>query len=135
VGDCAFCSIAQARIPARRVYEDKMFLAFLDIAPSNPGHILVIPKEHHETLLDLPDAISARILGVVKKIAAAATQATGAQGFNVLINNQSAAGQVVFHSHFHIIPRFKGDGLKHWAKKEIPGQEMDAICRKIVSFV
>jgi len=135
MADCVFCSIVQGKIPARKVYEDTMFLAFLDIAPSNPGHILVIPKEHHETLLDLPEAICSKILEVVKKVASAATKATSAEGFNVMVNNQAVAGQLVFHSHFHIIPRYKRDGLKHWGRKDIPGQEMESIHKKIVSFI
>ncbi|MFA6593843.1 MAG: HIT family protein [Candidatus Buchananbacteria bacterium] len=112
--DCVFCKIIAGEIPSAKVYEDDKFLAFLDIAPVNLGHTLIIPKAHHETLLDLPADDACQLLGLVQKIAPAVLSATGAKGFNLMLNNGQVSGQVVGHVHFHIVPRSEDDGLKLW---------------------
>ncbi|HLC92938.1 MAG TPA: HIT family protein [archaeon] len=110
--NCIFCKIISGQIPSKIVYEDETSIAFLDIYPSAKCHTLVIPKNHHATMLDIPEMELKEIIGVVQKVGAAAMLATKADGFNVVQNNREAAGQVVHHLHFHIIPRFKDDGLK-----------------------
>ncbi len=110
--DCIFCKIAEGKIPSTRLYEDESALSFLDIYPASKGHCLVISKNHYATMLDIPEIELKELIRVVQKIGAAAMKATKADGFNVLQNNREAAGQVIHHIHFHIIPRFKGDGLK-----------------------
>ncbi len=115
---CIFCQIVKGKIPSDTVYEDREVLAFLDIMPVNPGHTLVIPKEHYETILDIPAGVVARISEVLPHVARAVMGATGAPGFNILINNYPAAGQVVPHAHFHIVPRFADDGLRLWPGKK-----------------
>ena len=123
---CIFCKIIAGEIPCSKVYEDDSTVAFVDIAPINKGHMLVIPKEHHETLLDMPEDLMCKVLVVVKKIASAVKKATDCDGFNIGMNNYKAAGQLVPHAHFHVIPRFSGDGLKHWpAKKYEEGEEKE----------
>lgn len=112
--DCIFCRICQGEIPCAKVYEDARVLAFLDLGPVRPGHTLVIPKAHHINLLDTPDEYVTAILAVVRKVGKALMDATGAEGFNVLQNNFSAAGQQVFHAHWHVIPRSAEDGLSFW---------------------
>ncbi len=116
--NCIFCKIVKGEIPSSKVYEDKDTLAFLDIFPINKGHTLLIPKEHHEDLFDLPDNKLKEISSVLKKVSKAVLDSVKADGLNVGMNNKPAAGQIVFHAHFHIIPRYKNDGLKQWPQKK-----------------
>ena len=110
--DTIFAKIIAGEIPCHRVYEDNKVLAFLDIGPLSKGHTLVIPKEPAETLDKLSDESAAALGRVLPRISRAVLQATGAQDFNILQNNGSAAHQVVMHVHFHIIPKFAdGSGL------------------------
>ena len=110
--DCIFCRIAAGELPAERVLETPLILAFLDIAPVNYGHTLVIPKAHHQNLLELPDALWAEMGQVCRRVAQALRATLSAQGFNIGMNNFAAAGQVVFHAHLHVIPRYYTDGLQ-----------------------
>ncbi|MBI5401042.1 MAG: HIT domain-containing protein [Candidatus Yonathbacteria bacterium] len=112
--DCLFCKIIAGEITSTKVYEDDIALAFLDIHPVNIGHTLVIPKAHHTNLYDTPDATIAHMITVVKKLSIAVKSALSADGVNVEINNDPVAGQIIFHAHIHIIPRFEGDGFTHW---------------------
>jgi histidine triad (HIT) family protein len=109
--NCIFCAIAAGRQPAARIFETQRVLAFLDIAPVNYGHALVIPKSHHQTLLDLPEDLWTEMGQVCRRVAQALRTALYAQGFNIGMNNFEAAGQVVFHAHIHVIPRYFTDGL------------------------
>lgn len=111
---CIFCRIVKGELPSTRVYEDEHILAFLDINPIAKGHLLVIPKAHYATLVEMPDDLGALLMPVLAKLGKAVMAATGAEGFNCLQNNFAAAGQIVFHTHWHIIPRVAGDGLKQW---------------------
>jgi histidine triad (HIT) family protein len=134
MNDCIFCKIIRKEIPSENfVYENDKIVAFLDITPCSKGHTLVVPKEHHMDMLDTPDDVLADIMSRTKKIAAAIMKATGAQGFNIICNTKPAAGQVIFHTHFHIIPRFANDGLKHWPKIEVSADEMKKIKNAVVS--
>ncbi len=110
--DCLFCKIAKGEIPSKKLYEDEHSFSFLDIYPAGRGHALIIPKSHYVTLLDIPEMELKELIRIVQKIGAAAMKATNAEGFNVLQNNREAAGQVIQHLHFHVVPRFKNDGLK-----------------------
>ncbi len=114
---CIFCRIVKGELPSTRVYEDADILAFLDINPVASGHTLVIPKGHYETLLDVPEEIGAKIVPVLSRVGRAVMTAVGAGGFNCLQNNFAASGQIVFHAHWHVIPRFERDGLRHWPHK------------------
>lgn len=109
--DCIFCAIAEGEIPSFKIYEDDMCLAYLDINPFSTGHTLVIPKVHHEGLLDTPDDVLAELVKRVKKVASHIKAALPCDGFNILQNNGEAAGQTVRHIHFHIVPRTAGDSL------------------------
>ena len=106
--NCVFCAIAAGEIPSFKVYEDDLVLAYLDINPFSRGHVLVIPKEHTEGLLDTSDETLAAVVARVKKVAAHIKEALPCDGFNILQNNGPAAGQSVFHLHFHIVPRREG---------------------------
>lgn len=111
---CIFCKIVRGEIPCAKLFETEDVLAFLDISPVNPGHALVIPKAHSSTVLDLPAASATALLTGMQRTARALMAATKADGFNLNLNAYEAAGQVVMHAHWHIIPRFHGDGLSLW---------------------
>ncbi|HNR93859.1 MAG TPA: HIT family protein [Kiritimatiellia bacterium] len=116
--DCLFCKIVRGDIPCAKVYEDENFLAFLDIGPIIKGHTLVIPREHYASLPETPAPLLADMMSVVQRIAGAQMNALKADGINIVQNNGRAAGQLVDHIHFHIIPRFTTDGHKwNWAAK------------------
>ena len=107
--DCVFCKILKGELPCSKVYEDDMVLAFLDIAPYNPGHTVIVPKEHQVSSTVLPEEYLCAIVKIAPKIGAALMRATGAEGFNIVQNNGRVAGQAVPHVHFHVIPRFADD--------------------------
>lgn len=114
--ECIFCKIAQGKIPSAKVYEDDKVIAFLDIAPNNKGHCLVVPRAHSEDLLRMNEEDLSSIMGVSQKVAKALTKAFDCHAFNLIMNNGKEAGQVVFHSHIHVIPRFENDGIKFAAR-------------------
>jgi histidine triad (HIT) family protein len=110
--DCIFCRIAAGEATAERILETQGVLAFLDIAPVNYGHTLVIPKAHYLNLLELPDALWTEMGQVCRRVAQTLRGTLSAQGFNIGMNNFEAAGQAVFHAHLHVIPRYHTDGLQ-----------------------
>lgn len=110
--DCIFCKIIEGNIPAEKVYEDDLFIAILDINPVNKGHLLVLPKKHSENIFDLDEPEISNVMKVIKKLSKALIDILNAEGINIIQNNCKAAGQIIFHSHFHIIPRYLGDGIK-----------------------
>jgi len=132
---CLFCKSVNKEIPATFVYENGLVVAFLDINPVNPGHVLVLPKKHSENMLDTDDQILSEIAVTIKKISKAMMEAVGASAFNVEVNNGKVAGQVIFHSHWHIIPRFETDGLKHWPGQKYQDGEMESVAEKIRSNI
>ncbi len=107
--DCIFCKIINKELPSYKVYEDDLVLAFLDINPLTVGHTLVIPKEHSESLLNMDDKFNERVLKVCKKISNALKRINSSiyGGINIYSALGAGAGQEVFHTHFHVIPRFK----------------------------
>jgi histidine triad (HIT) family protein len=122
-----FERIAAGEVPSHKVYEDDLVFAFLDISPLSEGHTLVIPKQRYETIGDLPDEVAAALGRVLPRLARAVASATGAEAYNVLVNTGEAAGQVVPHVHFHIIPKHSdGSGLtKRWDAGELnDGEEL-----------
>ncbi len=123
-GDCIFCKIVNGDIPCSKIYEEQRILAFMDINPLSPGHCLVIPKEHHATLIDCPSDLLAELASRLPAIAQAVIAVTNADGYNLLNNNHRSAGQLVDHVHFYIIPRKQGDGIISHAKPSpyAPGQ-------------
>lgn len=133
--ECIFCKIIKNEIPSSRVFEDEKLIAFLDINPVNKGHVLVVPKEHMETLLDISDNILKELMVTAKKIAKSMRKALKADGINIGMNNFPPAGQAVMHAHIHIIPRFENDGLQHWPSKKYDEGEIDQIREKIAMFV
>ncbi len=112
MSDCIFCKIVRGEIPAHKVYEDEHVVAFLDIYPINPGHTLIVPKQHYERLEDVPEEVLAAMMRAAARLAPAILRATGAQGYNLVVNVGRVAGQEIMHVHLHVIPRREGDGCK-----------------------
>jgi len=107
-----FAKILRGEIPSVKVYEDDDTLAFMDVMPQAPGHLLVVPKAGSRNLLDADPAVLAKTIAVVQKLAVAAKEAFDADGVYIAQFNEAAAGQTVFHLHFHIVPRKDGEPLK-----------------------
>ena len=114
-----FSKIIAGELPCFKVYEDEHVLAFLDIHPIQPGHTLVIPKQASEDALSADPADLAHIMQAGQKIARAIKAVTNADGINFVFNNGAAAGQVIFHTHLHIIPRYTDDGVY---EEPLPGE-------------
>ncbi|HEL2401109.1 TPA: HIT family protein [Streptococcus suis] len=112
MSDCIFCKIVAGEIPASKVYEDDHVLAFLDITQVTKGHTLVIPKNHYRNVLDMDAEAAGQVFAAVPAIARQLKEKLGASGLNIVNNNEEAAGQTVFHTHIHLLPRFdQNDGL------------------------
>jgi len=107
---CSFCRIAAGEVAAATVFEDELSLAFLDHRPLFPGHCLLIPKTHYETLADLPEDLTAPLFGNAKLLAGAVEEAMESEGSFVAINNR--VSQSVPHLHIHVVPRRRKDGLR-----------------------
>jgi histidine triad (HIT) family protein len=110
MASCVFCSIVAGDTPAVVVLDDPVAVGFLDTRPLFPGHVLLVPRDHHETLADLPPELLSPVFDRVQRMATAVRSAMGAQGSFVAMNN--TVSQSVPHLHVHIVPRTKGDGLK-----------------------
>ena len=124
--DCIFCKIVAGEIPAVKVLDEELVLAFMDINPASQGHLLVIPKRHAGDIFEISEADLAAVTGAAKRCARAVKEALKADGVTVLQLNGRAAGQVVPHLHVHIMPRWENDGLSVSSWEMKPG-DMDQI--------
>jgi len=116
-----FAKILRGELPAHKIYEDDETFAFMDIMPRGDGHSLVIPKKPSRNILDVEDASLAAVMRTARKVARAGMEAFGADGVTIQQFNEQAGGQVVFHLHIHVIPRFAGVALKpHTGDMEKP---------------
>ena len=131
--ECVFCKIVKGSIPAEKIYETGKILAFLDINAVNKGDALVITKKHYKEFIETPDGELAELIKATRKITEAVGRALKPDGYNILINNKKAAGQVIMHIHAHIIPRFAGDKVEHWHKKSVPSEELKKMRREIIN--
>lgn len=109
--ECIFCSIAQGKIPCAKVFEDNEVLAFLDVNPLTKGHALVIPKKHFENVFDIEENALEKIIIAAKRISAKMKEVLKADGIRLSQSNGARAGQVIFHFHLHIIPRYHDDRI------------------------
>lgn len=107
-----FAKIIKGEIPSHKVYEDELTLAFMDVMPMVDGHCLVIPKAGSRNLLDADAAVLGHVMAAAQKVARAAVKAFGADGCQVRQYNEAAAGQTVFHLHFHVLPLREGQSVK-----------------------
>jgi len=133
--DCIFCKIISGEIPSYKVYEDDDTLAFLDIAPVNPGHTLVIPKKHYANLEEIPEDELCYLIKIAKKVGKAIKEGLGVKGYNLTMNNDPVAGQIVPHIHLHIMPRNENDGYELWHGKKYGEGEAENILNKIKSKI
>ena len=123
---CVFCKICAGVLPASTVLETPEVVAFLDIQPINPGHVLLVPRIHHADLSELSDELAARMGAFLPRLARAIRAVTGAPALNVVINNGRAAGQTVWHGHWHLIPRFDGDPVRWpWPQGRYEGDAIE----------
>ena len=114
--DCIFCKIIEGSLPSRKIYEDEFTYVFLDIADDVDGHTLVIPKKHFVNILDCDEETLSHLMATVQKVSKHYVDNCGYQGVNLLCSNEKAAQQVVFHLHFHVIPRKSSDGIDGFPK-------------------
>ncbi|MBN1975610.1 MAG: HIT domain-containing protein [Sedimentisphaerales bacterium] len=132
VEECLFCKMALGQIPVEKIYEDDVVLSFLDIGPISDGHSLVIPKQHYEEIHNCPADVLAQVASEIGKIAGAIAAAMNADGYNVMSNNGRAAGQVIDHLHFHIIPRKAGDGIfNRWPSYKYKEGQIEKVAAQI----
>lgn len=118
-------------MPAYKVYETEQVVAFLDIYPVHPGHVLLVPKVHAETLTDLSVEGLSSLAAELPTVARALVEVTGCEGYTVLQNNGAAAGQVIPHVHLHVVPRWSTDGLRHWPNKTLAPEEGERLAENM----
>jgi len=128
---CIFCKIIKGELPAHKVYEDEDTLAFLDINPTSAGHTLVIPKGHYANFEEVPEDVLKKTILIVKLIGQKLKDGLGVESYNVCENNDEAAGQLIPHIHFHLVPRYKGDGLKPWPQAPYAEGKAEEVLKKI----
>ncbi|MCQ1852965.1 HIT family protein [Neorhizobium galegae] len=127
-----FGKILRGEIPCHRVYEDADTLAFMDVMPQSPGHLLVLPKAPSRNILDADPAVLSKVIPVVQKLARAAKEAFEADGITVIQFNEPAAGQTVYHLHFHVVPRYEGQPLKTHSGQMENNEVLAANAEKII---
>ncbi|MCK6413085.1 MAG: HIT family protein [Azonexus sp.] len=125
-GECIFCRLIAGEIPAAKVYEDELTLAFMDIGQVNPGHVLVAVKRHAATLLDLTPEEAGAAMQTAQRIAQALTASFDPPGITLLQANGKEGDQTVFHFHLHVVPRHGNDGIAlSWPRKNPPREVLE----------
>src|SRR5215212_8135673 len=131
-----FSKIVSGEIPALKIYEDQSTLAFMDISPASRGHTLVISKDEHADVYDIPPETLAAVAQTVQRVARGLRAALHPDGINIIQNNGAAAGQTVFHYHVHIIPRWEGDGaVQLWQPGSADQAELRALAEQISAAI
>ena len=132
MSDCIFCKIVKGEVPCHKIWEDEKHMAFLSNFPKIDGHTLVIPKEHSINIFDSNEGCLEFLGPSLKKVSSLLKDNFMAEGVNIVNNSESVSGQEVFHTHFHILPRFKEDGrdLKLVGEKKI-SKELSEVAKKI----
>ena len=120
---CIFCKIIDGKLPAHTIFENDHSIAFLDINPINPGHVLVIPKKHYKNLSEMDESIGVELFKTVMVVEKVVAE-SGCAGTNVFQNNGKLAGQEIEHVHFHIVPRYPDDSIRFKYKKIRVSEEM-----------
>ena len=129
--DCIFCKIANGEIPAATLYEDQDFRIILDLGPASKGHALILPKAHFGNLYELPDNLAGKALILAREVTKKMKKVLDCDGYNVVQNNGTAAGQTVFHFHIHLIPRNENDGVGvTWEPGILKPEDRDEILKK-----
>jgi histidine triad (HIT) family protein len=134
---CTFCDLIRGSAEVSICHEDSDAIAFMDIQPVNNGHVLVVPREHYESLLDVPQELGLHLFTITMRLTAAIRRVTGCEDFNIVVNSGAAAGQDEPHYHVHIIPRREGDGFDvplPFNGSEMPDRTvLDAYAARIIS--
>lgn len=129
-GDCVFCRISRKEEPASIIYEDEQVIAFADAFPATRGHLLVAPKQHYETIYELPEELGAALFRVTVRLARRVKRILQPDGLNLLQANEPAGQQDVFHFHLHIIPRYWSDGVQlRWPAGSASRSDLDELAR------
>jgi len=134
---CSFCDLIRGAAEVSVCYEDPVALAFMDIQPVNTGHVLIVPREHYETLHDVPHDLAMHLFEVAMQLAPVIRTVADAQDMNIVVNSGAQAGQNVFHYHVHVIPRVAHDGFDvplPFERSAMPGRTLlDATAARIVA--
>src|SRR3989338_4860480 len=131
---CIFCQIVSGKIQAKKIYEDEKVIGILDINPGNPGHTLIMTKEHYSIMPQLPDEDVADVFLVVKALSNSMLRSIDAQGTNIIVANGIAAGQRAQHFMVHLIPRKENDGINFvLPQKTLDEKEIELIGNKLIS--
>jgi len=133
--DCIFCRVVGGTIPASIIHRDDDIIAFMDIGPVNPGHLLVVPTAHAASLAELQPGDGAKMFTVAQQLAAAVRRSgLRCEGINLFLADGAAAGQEVFHVHLHLVPRFRGDAVRFsWPRTQPSRDDLNAHARAIRS--
>lgn len=128
--NCIFCKLANGVFATNSIYEDENFNVILDVSPATKGHALILPKAHYADIHEMPSELLAEAIKVAQKVIKHATPILGCDGYNVLQNNGTAAGQTVFHYHMHLIPRYVSDentALLSWTPSSVSDESLEAL--------
>lgn len=131
--NCIFCKIIKKEADSFKLYEDDYVISFLDINPASEGHLLVVPKEHFQDAFSTPDEILGHINIVCKKMGELCKSKLGATGINILNAAGKDAQQSVFHTHFHVVPRFENDGIDLWFPENPVKSQLERTLDKLMS--
>lgn len=133
--NCVFCEIIERKIPASIVYEDDQLVVFMDNFPITPGHVLIACKQHYSGIAETPNEVLSNLMQMVVKVEAAIWKSgITCEGTNILHSNGDAAGQDVFHTHFHVVPRYENDGFEiAYGTKAKSREELDISAKKITN--
>lgn len=129
--NCIFCKIANGEISSATLYEDEDFRVILDLGPATKGHALILPKNHFANLFEIPEDIEAKAFVLAQKMATKMKKVFDCDGFNIVQNNGTTAGQTVFHFHIHLIPRYDKDGAGvSWKPGTLTDEAREEILQK-----
>jgi histidine triad (HIT) family protein len=132
--NCIFCKIVAGEIPSSPVLETDLAIVILDIHPVAKGHLLIVPREHHPLVRDLPDKLAAHVGSLLPRLSRALEIAVGATGSNTVINSGRVAGQEIDHCHWHLIPRSTGDAIRWpWPRDSYSSEEMGRTASRIIA--
>ncbi|WP_332671347.1 HIT family protein [Aromatoleum sp.] len=130
--NCVFCRIAKGELPASKVYEDDLTVAFMDLQSVNPGHMLVVVKPHRANIYELDDDLAGAAMRTAAKMARAVKKACGCEGVTLFQANEPAGAQTVFHFHIHVLPRWEGDGMAlAWPAKNPTREALEEMAAKL----
>lgn len=132
---CIFCRIVSGDAPSHKVFEDDTVLAFMDIYPASEGHVLVIPKEHCQTVYDITEAHVCTVSAVCRRVAKAIGATLNPDGLSIVQANGGAAGQTVMHYHVHVIPRITGQKLRLHGPRQAPAEQLAATAARLAEKV